>query len=252
MACAVGAKVSGPLQLAFAHLRALVVALKEFLQVAPGPAPAVARHLLRRAGGPDLPAAVAALRAEVDDPVGGLTDVEIGLDADPGVALRDQFVEHLKQLAHVFEVQAGGRLIQDVEGLAGGPPRQFFRQLYPLRLAAGDRRRLLADLDVAQPDALQRLHLVADRRHRLENLGGFINRHIKNVGYALAFEQDFQGLSVIAVALPDVAGDIDIGQEVHLDLDQAIALAGLAAAALDVEIEPTRSIAPRLGLRQAR
>src|SRR5690606_2981208 len=55
-----------------------------------------------------------------------------------------------------------------------------------------------------------------------------------------------------ALALADVAGDIDVGQEVHLDLDQAVALAGLAAAALDVEAEPARAIAPRLGLRQLR
>jgi hypothetical protein len=49
----------------------------------------------------------------------------------------------------------------------------------------------------------------------------------------------------------DVAGDIDIGQEVHLDLDDAIALAGLAAAALDVEGEAPRLVAARLGFGQA-
>src|SRR5207248_11725720 len=38
--------------------------------------------------------------------------------------------------------------------------------------------------------------------------------------------------------------------EVHLDLDQAVALAGLAAAALDVEAEPPWAIASRLRLRQ--
>jgi hypothetical protein len=42
------------------------------------------------------------------------------------------------------------------------------------------------------------------------------------------------------------------GQEVHLDLDDAVALADLAAAALDVEAEPARPVAARLGLRQAR
>jgi hypothetical protein len=38
---------------------------------------------------------------------------------------------------------------------------------------------------------------------------------------------------------------------VHLDLDDAVALAGLAAAALDVEREAARLVAARLGLRQA-
>ncbi|MNT06821.1 hypothetical protein D3C72_1415030 [compost metagenome] len=38
----------------------------------------------------------------------------------------------------------------------------------------------------------------------------------------------------------------------HLDLDDAVALTGLAAAALDVEAEATGAIAARLGLGQAR
>ncbi len=44
---------------------------------------------------------------------------------------------------------------------------------------------------------------------------------------------------------------VDVGQEVHLDLDDAVALAGLAAPALDVEREAARRIAARLGLGQA-
>jgi hypothetical protein len=39
--------------------------------------------------------------------------------------------------------------------------RQFLGELDALRLAARQRRRLLADLDVAEADALQRLQLVA-------------------------------------------------------------------------------------------
>src|SRR5207302_10110858 len=59
------------------------------------------------------------------------------------------------------------------------------------------------------------------------------------------------GLAVVALALADVAGDVDVGQEVHLDLDDAVALAGLAAAALDVEREAAGLVAARLRLRQA-
>src|SRR5260370_723170 len=59
-------------------------------------------------------------------------------------------------------------------------------------------------------------------------------------------------LAAVALALADVAGDVDVGQEVHLDLDDAVALAGLAASALDVEGEAAGLVAARLGLRQAR
>ena len=51
--------------------------------------------------------------------------------------------------------------------------------------------------------------------------------------------------------MADVAGDVDVGEEVHLDLDQAVALAGLAAAALDVEAEAAGLVAARLAFGQA-
>src|SRR5690606_34990649 len=108
------------------------------------------------------------------------------------------------------------------------------------------------DLDVAQTHALQRQHLVADRRHGGEEARSLFNRHIQNIRYALAFEDDFQRLAVVTLALADVAGDVDVGQEVHLDLDDAVALTGLAAAALDVEAEAAGTIAARLGLGEAR
>ena len=55
-----------------------------------------------------------------------------------------------------------------------------------------------------------------------------------------------QRFAVVARAVAHVAGDVDVGQEVHLDLDQAVALARLAAAALDVEGEAAGLVAARL------
>src|SRR4029079_3124389 len=57
--------------------------------------------------------------------------------------------------------------------------------------------------------------------------------------------------TIVALALADVAGDVDVGQKVHLDLDDAVPLAGLAAAALDVKGEAPRLVAARLALGQA-
>ena len=68
----------------------------------------------------DFAAAVAAFGAQVDDPVGGLDDFDIVLDDDHRVALLDELVQHLEQLAHVVEVQAGRGLVEQVEGAAGG------------------------------------------------------------------------------------------------------------------------------------
>ena len=129
--------------------------------------------------------------------------------------------------------------------------RQLLGELDALGLAAGERRRLLADVDVAEADAVERLHLLADRGHGGEEVLGLLDRHVEHVGDRLALELHLQRLAVVALALADVAGDVDVGQEVHLDLDDAVALAGLAAAALDVEGEAAGLVAARLGLGQA-
>src|SRR5678815_528647 len=106
-------------------------------------------------------------------------------------------------------------------------------------------------MDVAEADALQRLELVADRRHSLEQIGGLLDRYVEHVGDRLVLELDLQRLAVVALALAHVAGDVDVGKKVHLDLDDAVALAGLAAPALDVEGEAAWLVAARFRLRQA-
>src|SRR3546814_8781662 len=60
-----------------------------------------------------------------------------------------------------------------------------------------------------------------------------------------------QRLAVVALAVAHVAGDVDIRQEVHLDLQHAVALTGLAPPALDVEGEAPRLVSARLRFRQA-
>src|SRR5437870_8659075 len=209
------------------------------------------RNRLGRAFGDDLAAVDAAAGAKVDHPVGGLDDVEVVLDHDHGVAGVDQAVEDVEELADVLEVEAGGRLVEDVEGLAGGAAGELLAELDALRLAAAERGRALADLDVAEPDLLQHAHLVADRGDRLEQLGRFLDVHVEHVGDRVALELHLERLAVVARAVAHVAGDVDVGQEVHLDLDQAVALARLAAAALDVEAEAAGLVAAGLALRQA-
>src|SRR5690606_41637314 len=69
--------------------------------------------------------------------------------------------------------------------------------------------------------------------------------------YTTLFRSHFQGFAVVALAFADIAGHIDVRQEVHFHLDHAVALAGLAASALDVEGEASRTVTPRAGFRHA-
>ena len=58
--------------------------------------------------------------------------------------------EHGQELLDVVDVQARGRLVEDVDRLAGVDAAEFRGQLHPLGLAAGERRRRLAQRQVAQ------------------------------------------------------------------------------------------------------
>src|SRR6185312_792421 len=114
------------------------------------------RNLFRRAGGDDAAAAGAAFGAEVDDPVGGLDDVEVVFDHHHGAAAVDQPMQHVQQLFDVVEVQTGGGFVEDVQRVPGVAARQFLRQFHALRLAARQRGRALAQLDVTEADIHQR------------------------------------------------------------------------------------------------
>ena len=145
-------------------------------------------------------------------------------------------------------MQPGGGLVEDVDGPPGRALLQFGGQLDPLRLAAGQRRGGLAQPDVAQADVDQRAQVAVDAGDRLEELRRLLDRHVQHFGDGLALVVHLQGLAVVARAVADLARHVDVGQEVHLDLDGAVARARLAAAALDVEREAARLVATDFGL----
>ena len=72
-------------------------------------------------------AAVAAFGPEIEDPVGCFDHLKIVLDHHDSIALVDQRVQHLQQLAHVLEMQARGRLVQYIQRAAGRAPCEFLR-----------------------------------------------------------------------------------------------------------------------------
>jgi len=111
-------------------------ALQQRLEIMPRITLLRRRHLLWRAFGHDHSALDATFGAEVDDPVGGLDDVEIMFDHDHAVALLDEPVEDFEELADIVEMEAGGGLVQYVERVAGGAAAEFLGELDALGLAA--------------------------------------------------------------------------------------------------------------------
>ena len=63
------------------------------------------------------------------------------LNHHDGVALIAQLVQHVQQLLDIRKVQAGGRLIQNIQRLTGTAFGQLTRQLHALRFTAGQRCR---------------------------------------------------------------------------------------------------------------
>ena len=207
-----------------------------------------ARQLLGRSGPDDPAASVPAFRTQVDDMIRAFDHIEIVLDDDHGVVLIDQAIEHPEQFADVVEVQTGGGFVQDVEGPAGAALGQFAAELDPLGLAAGKGRGRLTEPDVAQPHVPQGGHFVFYGRNVLEKLHGLADGHVQNIGNGSASIGHLEGVPVVPAAAADVAGDIDIGQEMHFDLDDAVAFTGFAPASFDIEGEPARLVAAGPGL----
>src|SRR5215204_5349519 len=79
----------------------------------------ISRDLFRGASRDDATATDAALGTKVNNVIRRLDHVEIVLDDDNRVPLVDELGQHVEQLARVFEVEAGRRLVEDVERAAG-------------------------------------------------------------------------------------------------------------------------------------
>ncbi len=94
------------------------------------------------------------------------------------------------------------------------PPRRGFRRL--------------AEPDIAQPHIVEELQLRTDRRDVFEENQALPDGHVQNLGDVFILVAHLEGIPIETVAMTDVAGHIDIGEEVHLDLDQPVPLAGLA------------------------
>jgi hypothetical protein len=109
-----------------------------------------------RAAGDYFAAAMSALGAEVNDVVGGLDHVQVMLDYHNRVAGGHEAIKAFQQPFDVGEVQACGRLVEDVEDVfAPLQFAEFARQFNALSFAARERCRGLAQGDVAEAELVE-------------------------------------------------------------------------------------------------
>src|SRR5262249_54205411 len=156
-------------------------------------------------------------------------------------------VEHAGQGGYVERVQAGGRLVEDVQraALAAAQPRG---DPQPLRLAAGQGRRGLAEPQVTQADLVDGPQRRGDRGPAGEPLQGVVHAQAEYVGHGQAVHLDGQGGVVEAGAVAGWAADGDVGQVLDVEVDVAEPAAGGALAFAGVEREVAGLPAPPPGV----
>ena len=106
-------------------------------------------------------------------------------------------------------------------------------QFDALRLTAGKRRRRLAEPDVPQSDVPEHLQLRCDlppRCFSAKELARLIDRHPEDIVDVLPAVPDIQDLFLIPLPLAYIAGQIEVGEELHLHLHDAIPLTRVASS----------------------
>src|SRR5262245_55687851 len=129
------------------------------------------------------------------------------LDDDGRIAAINETLQDGEKLANVVEMQAGRRLVQQVERAAGFGASEFGGKLDPLRFAAAERRRGLAKRQIAETDVVQAREHAMDGRKILEEGKAVSDRQVKHVSDREAYVQDEESQAMEATALTAGAGD---------------------------------------------
>ena len=201
-------------------------------------------------------AGVAAIRAEVDQPVGGTDHIEVVLDHQQRMAGGEQFAQCAQQAGDIVEVQAGGRLVEQKQraALAAGLVQPLARgfgqeagEFQALGFAARQGRHRLTEPQIIESDIFQRLQARSNLVIVGKKVQRLVHREVEHIGDraggAAPCNRDLQNLGAKAPAVAIGAAQIDVGQKLHLDMLEAVAAAGRAAAVTGIEAEGAGGIA---------
>ena len=140
-----------------------------------------------------------------------LDDVQVVFDDQHRIALVDQAVQDLQQPFNVVGMQPGRGFVQDVKVFPVLLLVQFGSQLHPLCFPTGQGRGGLPQLDVPQTNVLDGLQFAGDLGDSVEELQGFADRHVQDVGDVLPLVFDFQGFGIVPRPVADFTRHINVG-----------------------------------------
>src|SRR3954462_14023649 len=110
-------------------------------------------------------------------------------------------------------------------------------ELQALRLAAGERRHRLAELQVLEPYINQRLQPFLHFPRGAKEGDRLGDRHFQYVGDRLSLDLRLEHFRAEALAVAVRAAQVNVGEELHLDVLEAVAAARGATAVAGVEAE---------------
>ena len=84
----------------------------------------------------------------------------------------------------------------------------------------------------------------------LEKIERVSDRQVQDVRDGLSFISHLERFTIVPPSFADLAGHVHIGQEVHLDFHEPVALTGFAPPALHIEREPPRTVPAQFRLRE--
>src|SRR5258706_16027090 len=122
------------------------------------------------------------------------------------------------------------------------------RELEPLRFATGKRGNRLAEAQVVEAHVDERLQAAHDLRLRGEGLERLVDRKLEHLRDVAAVDLNLEGLVAVARAVAIRAAQVHVGEELHLDMLEAVAAARGAAPVARVEAESPGGVAARLGV----
>lgn len=190
----------------------------------------------------ELAAALAALGAEFNDPVGEADTIEIVFDQDDGVAGVAESEENLKEPFGIDPVETGGGFVEDVKISTVLPFAEFEGQLQSLGLTPAELGGRLAEAQVSETDGVEGIEDAMDAGILSEKSGSLLDRHFENLGNVLSAVADLEGFPVVAGTAATGTRDGGVGEEFHLEGEDAIPAAVFAAAAGDIEAETAGTV----------
>src|SRR6185503_2843972 len=209
-------------------------------------------YLFRSPNANNVPAGVATFCTEIDNMIRCFDHVEVVFDHQQRTTSIDQRTERSQQLVDVVKVQACRRLVEDVERLGSGSLQQVRSELDALRFAAGQRRRRLAQPQVAQPNVIQNTQAIRNLLHFTKETDRLAHSHVQHFVNILAAITNVENLLFETRAFAFFAHQLHVSKKLHLNGDCSVALANLAAPTRKIEREVRRIKSSRLSFTRAR